>query len=227
MLFEPTQSIAGSAVEGDSSTAWIPGCEPAAATNVDLSHLADHILIQSAVGGVSAPLNRGAGQWARIPDDFREASDGRCFESARFPSSVTSTPSYKVWHSIVLAPRVLASGGAEATAQRLVSREDPAMRFLDKVYRLDAANQLSDAADLVYDHLEQLLHEGAHEACDRILGMVEVDRFSTAMMRSFLTVTAPAKSKLKCRSELYARIEKAMISRTDPERTHRLLCRLD
>jgi hypothetical protein len=98
--------------------------------------------------------------------------------------------------------------------------------FLGEVYRLDASNP-SAATDRVYDHIEQLLYEGSFKVCDQILERIDVDRLSTALMRSFLTITAPARDELKARSDLYTRIQKAMIGRIGEEKTGRLLSRLD
>jgi hypothetical protein len=99
--------------------------------------------------------------------------------------------------------------------------------FLGEVYRLDASKDLGAATDRVYDHIEQLLYEGSFNVCDQILERVDVDRLSTALMRSFLTITAPASDELKARNDLYARIKTAMIDRIGEEKTRRLLSRLD
>ena len=80
-------------------------------------------------------------------------------------------------------------------------------QFLDRVQRLDRAEELQAATDQVYDLFDRLLTEQAFETCDRILMQVNVNKFSTSLLRSFLTITAAAKGQLKARAGFFAQVE--------------------
>ncbi len=88
---------------------------------------------------------------------------------------------------------------------------DEIARFLDRVLRLDRSKEVQVATDQVYDVFDRLLTERALETCDRILMQVDISKFSTSLLRSFLTITAAAKEELKERSPFFARVEKEMI----------------
>src|SRR5207253_4007045 len=79
--------------------------------------------------------------------------------------------------------------------------------FLAEVYRLDHAN-IQAASFKVYDRMERLLFRASYSLCDRILARANVERFSTTVMRSFLTITWEAMAKLKERKNFYARGER-------------------
>jgi hypothetical protein len=99
-------------------------------------------------------------------------------------------------------------------------------QFLDKVHRLDRAEDLQTATDQVYELFDRLLTEGSFETCDRMLKQVDVGKLSTSLMRSFLTITTAAKDKLQTRGDFFARVEREMIRQRGEETTKRLLSRL-
>lgn len=101
-----------------------------------------------------------------------------------------------------------------------------AASFLDDVYRLVDAGDLQSATDRVFDHIDRLLCENSFDICDTILQQVDVERLPTALMRSFLTITAPAKDHLPSRQPLFERIEQEMMRQKGPEMTQRLIGRL-
>jgi hypothetical protein len=99
-------------------------------------------------------------------------------------------------------------------------------QFLDRVHRLDRAEDLQAATDQVYDLFDRLLSEQAFEICDRVLMQVDVGKFSTSLLRSFLTITAAAKGQLKARAGFFTQVEAEMIRQRGAETTKRLLSRL-
>jgi hypothetical protein len=94
--------------------------------------------------------------------------------------------------------------------------------FLDEVYSL-AKDQPDVAGGKIFDFLDRLLCAGFFTVCDEILDKVEVDKLPTALMRSFLTITAPAKLKLSARAALYKRIERKMVELKGLEKTRRII----
>jgi hypothetical protein len=99
-------------------------------------------------------------------------------------------------------------------------------QFLDTVRRLGREKELQAATDQVYELFDRLLTEGSFETCDRILMRVDVGNLSTSLLRSFLTITAAAKEKLKARDDFFTRVEREMIRQRGEETTKRLLSRL-
>lgn len=80
--------------------------------------------------------------------------------------------------------------------------------FLDTVYDFVKRQKEDHAIDVIFEYINQLLVERRFEACDRILGDVEIARIPTVLMVSFLTITAAAKSKLRNRRRFYKSVER-------------------
>ncbi len=98
--------------------------------------------------------------------------------------------------------------------------------FLEEVYTLARANDLEGATDLIFDRIDRLLCDGAFQVCDAILSRVNVKLLPTALMRSFLTITGPAKAKLPARKALFAAVHQEMVRLRGEEKAKRLLDRL-
>jgi hypothetical protein len=97
--------------------------------------------------------------------------------------------------------------------------------FLEEVYDL-GTRDLQTATDRVFDTIDRLLCDGREEVCDQILARVEVARLPTALLRSFLTITAPAKGRLPSRPAFYARAYSELERQRGPDMAKRLLGRL-
>ena len=97
--------------------------------------------------------------------------------------------------------------------------------FLAEVEALEK-DSVQAATLRVYDHIEQLLFDRSFRLCDRILRSLDVSRFSTTVLRSFLTITWEHRLDLEERAGLYERIRRRMLETRGPEVTERLLCRL-
>ncbi len=97
--------------------------------------------------------------------------------------------------------------------------------FLEEVYGL-AVHDLQSATDRVFDKIDRLLCDASEDVCDEILARVDVTRLPTALLRSFLTITAPAKGKLPSRRSFFAKAYGEMERQRGPEMAQRLLGRL-
>jgi hypothetical protein len=71
-------------------------------------------------------------------------------------------------------------------------------RFLENVYQFAGKGDLQTATDLIYGTIDRLLCEGdQYDVCNEILRRIDITRLgSTALLRSVLVMTAPAKDKL-------------------------------
>ena len=98
--------------------------------------------------------------------------------------------------------------------------------FLQQVYALARLNDIQGATDLIFSYLDRLLCNGLFYICDDILKRVEIEKLPTTLMRSILSITAPAKDKLPSRRALYERIERRMVELKGQQTTARLLGRL-
>ena len=75
----------------------------------------------------------------------------------------------------------------------------------------------------IFDFLDRVLLDGFYAVCDDILTSVDVEELDTKLMRSFLSITAPAKKRLLSRAALYKKIERKMIHLKGPEKTRRII----
>jgi hypothetical protein len=98
--------------------------------------------------------------------------------------------------------------------------------FLEGVYQLDKLGETQLASFRVFDQIESFLYEGAFPVCNSLLERIVVTRLSTSLMRSFLTITFPAKDKLPSRATLFGHIEREMTRIRGAEITRRLLSKL-
>ncbi len=98
--------------------------------------------------------------------------------------------------------------------------------FLEAVYGLGALEDLQGATDKIFETVDRLLLEGAFTVCNEILCRVDVHKLPTALMRSFLTITAAAKDKLPARKAFYNQVLSEMIRLKGNEKAERLLGQL-
>ena len=98
--------------------------------------------------------------------------------------------------------------------------------FLAQVYQLDAAGEVQAATDNVFDYVDKLLSIGMFDVVNEILKRVRVQKLSTSLMRSLLTITFAAKRHIMEREDFFERVETEMISRRGTEVTKRLISRL-
>ncbi len=97
--------------------------------------------------------------------------------------------------------------------------------FLGDVYDL-GQRDLQVATDKVFDVIDRLLCDGREEVCDEILASVEIAKLPSALLRSLLTITAPAKERLRSRSSFFAEAYGEVERQRGPDMAKRLLGRL-
>jgi hypothetical protein len=98
--------------------------------------------------------------------------------------------------------------------------------FLEEVYTLAGVDDLQAATDRIFDTMDRLLLRGAFTACNEILRRVDLHRLPTALMRSFLTITAAAKDRLPARKLFYKAVLAEMTRLKGDEKANRLLGQL-
>jgi hypothetical protein len=84
-------------------------------------------------------------------------------------------------------------------------------RFLEEVYKLAKLDDLDGATDRIFDFIDRLLCDSLFPVCDEVLRRVDVEKLSTSLMRSFLSITDAAKHKLPSRPAFYQKIEQRMV----------------
>jgi hypothetical protein len=109
--------------------------------------------------------------------------------------------------------------------ERVAGAEFDVAAFLDEVYEL-AQYDLQSATDRIFDRIDRLLCDGREDICDEILSRVDVARLPSALLRSFLTITAPAKHSLPSRRPFFAKAYDEVSQQRGPEMAERLFSRL-
>ena|GEM_PF-5791653 len=95
--------------------------------------------------------------------------------------------------------------------------------FLEAIYSLAKTNETQHATDMIFYRIDKLLCKAEFEQCDGLLRQLDIRRLPTSLMRSFLTITYPAKDKLKSRTSLFASIREEFIRQRGEAKTKRLL----
>ncbi|MCA9182226.1 MAG: hypothetical protein KDA51_12260 [Planctomycetales bacterium] len=90
---------------------------------------------------------------------------------------------------------------------RGVSQPQSSFAWLPTVYSLVGQAREEEAADIVFEKIDDLLCAGQFRRCDELLQMVDVKRLDTKVMLSFLAITLAAKDKLPGRRSLVQHVE--------------------
>lgn len=96
------------------------------------------------------------------------------------------------------------------------------LAWIDNVYSLVAKEQTDAATDMLLGRFNTMLEHAEFEQCDSALRAFDFKRLNTTLMVSILSITRPATSKLKARSEVLVEIERVLTERV-PDRASRLL----
>ncbi len=95
--------------------------------------------------------------------------------------------------------------------------------FLERVYALYRPEDWDAATDLVFDYVDELLVHSAFAEADRLLQEVQVDRLAPTVMRSFLTITYPARTRLPSWPLFLDLVQTEMRQQIGVERTENIL----
>ena len=115
---------------------------------------------------------------------------------------------------------------AATTPPKREAQEGRLEDFLEQVYILVEVADIQGATDRIFNYIDRLLCDGQFYVCDELLKRVDIESLPTTLMRSFLTITAPAKDKLPSRKPLYEKIERKMVEVRGERATARLIGRL-
>ena len=86
-----------------------------------------------------------------------------------------------------------------------------AVAFLSQIYRLSRDSQPRAASDKIFDYIESSLEAGVNERCDEVLWRAEPRRLSPTIIVAILTVTAPARGKLRAYQTFLSRAADALV----------------
>lgn len=117
-----------------------------------------------------------------------------------------------------MAARRLASSTAPVTPE--------AAQLVTEVERLDAADELDDALDVLYRTVDEMMRRGHFADVDDMLARVDVTALSPTMMIGWLSITLVAGCLLANRSAFVARVRKRL-TEIDPVGVERLLAGLE
>lgn len=95
--------------------------------------------------------------------------------------------------------------------------------FLDHIYLLVRQDQPRSASVAVIDYIDRLLNGNLFRACNQLLDQADLGRMPSALRRSFLMVTRPAKDKLPARTEFYRKALDLLARERNAETAHRML----
>lgn len=90
------------------------------------------------------------------------------------------------------------------------------LQIIQQVFHLEKNSKNKDkdkAIDFVFDAIDELLRKGKFTKVNSVIAGIEVEDMSTTLLLTFLTTTAPARSKLPFRPEFYNKVEKTILNR--------------
>lgn len=86
---------------------------------------------------------------------------------------------------------------------------------------------IADATDQIFQTFDSLLNKGKFAECDSILASVDVSKLKSPLIRSFLTITMPAKEHLPFRVKFFNEALIEVAKQRGKETAHKLLHRLE
>lgn len=84
--------------------------------------------------------------------------------------------------------------------------------WFHEAVRADTAGNLSQAIDIVFDHVDKLLASGAFESIDSILKKSPTEKVSIGFMMALLSITLPASNHLPSREAFFVRVWDACVA---------------
>ena len=71
--------------------------------------------------------------------------------------------------------------------------------------------------DIIFDHIDGSLTQGAFEGVDQILAEADIKKCSVDVLVGLLTITLAARKRLKSRADFFLRVEREIRSRGEWE----------
>ena len=124
------------------------------------------------------------------------------------------------------APEIVARGlrliRSSTASESGASTGGAELRWLEEIYSLRQAERTDDAIDLLFKTMNATLVRGDFAACESALRALDLKRIDVDLMIAFLSITLPARDRLKSRAGLFAKIER-LLTDLDPRRGAPLL----
>lgn len=95
------------------------------------------------------------------------------------------------------------------------------MDFLEQVCELESQRR-DEALDLIFSTIDDMHIDGKFAEVDKILQIIDVERFSITILLGFLTITSSARKHLKERAGLCRRV-RAELTKRNTENIEELL----
>ncbi len=130
----------------------------------------------------------------------------------QFPDDIERKISAAVRRALLSLMRSPASVARLEPDKLTPQKEAP---FLNLARRLEGLGHVDRALDIIYGHFDSLLSAHDYLRADAILASIEPKDFGTDLLLGFLTVTLPAKQRLKLRQELFRKVEAELRTRAD------------
>ncbi len=117
------------------------------------------------------------------------------------------------------------STGLASAVPEFVSEGEPEDRFgwVEDIYSAVDSGERIRAADLLLDHVDDMLLEGAFELCNSLFHIIDPKRLDTHLLIGVLTATLPAAAELRDRPKFVVRAEAYLSKSESPDRVRQLL----
>lgn len=96
------------------------------------------------------------------------------------------------------------------------------MSFLQQLY---STQQIDDAIDLLFDCVDNLLLRGDFDIVNQLIKDIEIEKLSTSLCVSVLSITLAASDKLPNRQSFFFSVEERLIAERGKEKAERILRR--
>jgi len=82
-----------------------------------------------------------------------------------------------------------------------------AKEILEKLYDMNDVNEIDEISDYLFESIDDLHLEGRFDIVDEIIENINLSKFNNYFLVGLLSITFPARSKLKNRTSMVNRIE--------------------
>lgn len=144
---------------------------------------------------------------------FVPMPNGGSEESVRITKSVQSGVTVDVLPFFTTEPSAAVGTGAQSDISwQFFFDSDEVELFVEQLVRIDEKGDHLEATYQLFDRVDRLLSNREFAKCDKILmqASAKINRLSSFLMRSFLSITVAAKHKLTIRRAFFLQIQSRM-----------------